>query len=190
VSEASRSDSSRIPPLVRRAVLGSAAGLFAGIPQVLAAQAVGGLAGDRSQADVGPRFVQRAAWLFRRSPSRPQRWSLATLFHFGYAAGWGAAYGPVVGAAGAERVPPLLAGGLLGTFIYGVAFSRFGAGTRTFTERHPDRRNEREWAVLLTSAFSYALVLAYSYRWLDGQEWQGGAGAPMTRSSSGPGRTG
>jgi hypothetical protein len=170
VSKEGRGDTSNVPPVIRRAALGVAAGLFAGIPQVLAAQAAGGLVGDRSQADVGPRFVQRTARLFRRSPSGPQRWSLAALFHFGYAAGWGAAYGAVVGAAGTARVPPPLAGGLLGSLIYGVAFSRLGAGTLTFTERHPDRRGEREWAVLLISAFSYALTLAYNYRWLDGRQ--------------------
>ena len=167
MSDAGWGDRPGIPPYLRRVALGIVAGLFAGIPQVLAAQAVGALVGKRSEADVGPRFVQRTARLFRRAPSRPERWSLAGLFHFVYAAGWGTAYGTLVGAAGADRVPPPLAGGLLGALIYGVAFSRVGAGTLTHTERHPDRRSEQDWMVLLTSAFSFALTLAYSYRWLD-----------------------
>ena len=170
MSEESRSDTSRIPPVVRRAALGIVAGLFAGIPQVLAAQVVGGLVGDRREADVGPRFVQRVARLLRRSPSRPQRWSIAGLFHFVYAAWWGVAYGTIVGAAGTDRVPPPLAGGLLGAVIYGAAFSRLGAATLTGTERHPDRRNEQEWVVELTSAFSFAFTLAYTYRLLGGRK--------------------
>lgn len=169
MSAASRPDKPWFLPLVRHAALGIAVGLLAGIPQVLAAQAAGGLVRDRSQADIGPRFVQRVARLFLHSPSRGERWSIAALFHFGYAAGWGAAYGAVVGTVGVARVSPLLAGGLLSALIYGVAFSRLGAATLTHTERPPDRRSEREWFVLLTSAFSYALILAYGYRWLDGK---------------------
>lgn len=163
-------DAAGTTELLRRAALGMVAGLFAGIPQVLAAQAVGWLVGDRSEADVGPRFVQRTARLFRRSPSRPQRWSLAALFHFLYAAGWGGLYGLVVGAAVPDRVPPPLAGGLLGALIYSAAFSRLGAATLTGTERHPDRRGEREWLVQLTSAFGYAFTLAYTYRWFSGRK--------------------
>jgi hypothetical protein len=155
--------------LVRRVALGVVAGWLAGIPQVGAAQVVGGLVGKRRQADVGPRFVQRAARLLGKSPSRPSRWSLATLFHFLYAAGWGALYATTVGAVGTRRVPPLLGAGLLGALIYGAAFSRVGAGTATRTERHPDRRPPHEWAVEGTSAFSFALVLAYLWRWLDGR---------------------
>ena len=153
--------------LARRVALGVATGLFAGIPQVLAAQTVGALVGRRDRADIGPRFVQRVAERTGHSPSRPARWSLAALFHFGYAAGWGAAYAAAVEVAGIRRGPPLLTGGLLGGLIYAVAFSRLGAATKSHTERHPDRRSGHEWAVQFTSAFSFALTLAYCYRWLD-----------------------
>jgi hypothetical protein len=155
--------------LVRRAALGMGAGCLAGIPQVLAAQAVGTLVGRRSQADVGPRFVQRVARLAGKSPSRPSRWSLATLFHFAYAAWWGGFYATVLSVVGSRRVPPPLGGGLLGALINAAAFSRVGAATVTRAERHPDRRRGYEWAVQGTSAFSFALTLAYLYRWLDGR---------------------
>jgi hypothetical protein len=149
----------------RRVALGGAAGFFAGMPQVLAAQVVGKLAGSRRQADIGPRFVQRASEKAGEPLSRPARWSLAGLFHFAYSAGWGAAYAAAIEATGMHRVPPALTGGLLGALIYALAFSRLGVATLTGTERHPDRRGERDWAVHLTSAFSFALILAYSYRW-------------------------
>jgi hypothetical protein len=156
--------------LMRRVAAGVASGLFAGVPQVLAAQFVGGLVGKRKQADVGPRFVQRLGKKLGKSPSRSERWSLAALFHFGYAAGWGAAYATVCEATGARRLPPLLTGGMLGALIYAIAFSRLGGGTLTGAERHPDRRSDRDWAVQLTSAFSFALILAYTYRWWRGSD--------------------
>lgn len=150
--------------LARRAAAGVALGLCAGVPQVLAAQVVGALTGSRDRADIGPRFVRRVGEQAGQQPSRAARWSLAALFHFGYAAGWGAAYALAVEAPGARRLPPPLTGGVLGALIYAVAFSRLGAATRTDTERHPDRRPGREWAIQLTSAFSFALILAFGYR--------------------------
>lgn len=155
--------------LARRVAAGVAFGLVAGVPQVLAAQIVGGLVGKRRQADVGPRFVQRVEKKLGRSPSRSERWSLATVFHFGYAAAWGAFYAVTVEATGARRVPPILPGGLLGALIYTLAFSRLGAGTQAGSERHPNRRGKHDWAVQLTSAFSFALTLAYTYRWWRGR---------------------
>lgn len=152
----------------RRAVVGAAVGCWAGVPQVLAAQAVGAIVGNRDQADIGPRFVQRIAQKFGGSLSGPARWSLAALFHFAYAAGWGAAYAPTVGAIGLRRVPPPVGGGLLAGLIYVAAFSRVGAGTVTRSERPPERRRPYEWAIQLTAALTFALTLASSYRWLSG----------------------
>jgi hypothetical protein len=157
-------------PLARRVAIGIAAGLFAGVPQVLAAQFVGGLVGDREKADVGPRFIQRVGKKLGKAPSRPERWSLAAVFHFGYSAGWGAVYSAAIEATGARRVQPVVTGGLLGALIYALAFSRLGAGTLVGAERHPKRRGERDWAVQLTSAFSFALTLAHTYRWWRGRD--------------------
>ncbi len=165
MSDEKRDGESQAWTFARRVALGAAAGIFAGVPQVLAAQLVGGLVGSRGKADIGPRFVQRASEKAGESLSRPARWSLAGLFHFAYSAGWGAAYAAAIESTGAHRVPPLLTGGPLGALIYALAFSRLGAATLTGTERHPDRRGERDWAVELTSAFSFALILAYCYRW-------------------------
>lgn len=156
--------------LARRLAIGVAAGLFAGVPQVLAAQVVGGMVGKRKEADVGPRFVQRVGQKLGKRPSRPERWWLAGAFHFSYSAGWGIAYSTACEVAGARRMSPALSGGLLGAVIYSVAFSRLGAGTLVGAERHPDRREERDWAVQLTSAFSFALILAYTYRWWRGRD--------------------
>jgi hypothetical protein len=165
MSKSARDSSTKTRTPARRVALGMAVGCFAGVPQVLLAQLNGALAGSRRQADVGPRLVQRLGRLAGRSPSRPERWSLAALFHFAYAAGWGAAYAAAIEVVGVRRVPPALAGGALGALIYAIAFSRLGVGTLTGAERHPDRRGERDWIVQLTSAFSFALILAYAYRW-------------------------
>jgi hypothetical protein len=151
--------------LPRHVALGIAAGCFAGVPQVLAAQLVGKLVGSRGRADVGPRLVHRASQWAGRPLSRPAHWSLAGVLHFAYAAGWGAAYAATIETAGAHRVPSVITGGTLGALIYAIAFSRLGLTTLTGAERHPDRRGEHEWAVQLTSAFSFALVLTYTYRW-------------------------
>src|SRR4051795_8300013 len=73
---------------------GIVAGLIAGIPQVLVTQietAAFGL--PREQADIGPRFVRRLAErIVGEAMAEPMHWLLATLFHFGYAAQWGALY--------------------------------------------------------------------------------------------------
>jgi len=69
---------------------GAAAGLAAGVPQVILAQAearVLDLPGDR--ADIGPRFVRRVAERFDAEVGPALRWVVAGGFHFGYAAWWG-----------------------------------------------------------------------------------------------------
>src|SRR5437588_115933 len=72
---------------------GVTAGWIAGIPQVLVAQAGGRLLGIRERADIGPRFVRRAAEYAGRPLSTPMHWLLAGVFHFEYAALWGAGCG-------------------------------------------------------------------------------------------------
>jgi hypothetical protein len=149
--------------------MGMLVGCFAGIPQVIAAQVVGALLGRRERADIAPRLMQNTAKQFGESLSRPLRWLLATIFHFGYGAGWGAVYAATHEAQAMQRVPAWLSGGVLGLLIYAVAFSRVGAGTLVGAERHPDRRENRELAVQWTSALSFALTLAYAYRSLRGR---------------------
>jgi hypothetical protein len=145
---------------------GVTAGCWAGIPQVLIAQLVGTALGIRGRADIGPRFVARAAQHSGSSLSRPMHWLLAAVFHFEYAGGWGAAYALMVERLGTQRVPPLLSGGLLAALIYTAAFSRIGAATQTGAERAPEQRQGEERFVHWSAALTFGLTIAYTYRWL------------------------
>ena len=74
-------------------IKGALAGLVAGVPQVLLTQAEARLLGlPGRQADIGPRFVHRVGERLDTPPKHNERWLLAGLFHFGYAAGWGVLY--------------------------------------------------------------------------------------------------
>ena len=145
---------------------GVIAGLLAGIPQVVLAQAAGFAMGRRDQADIGPRFIEHAEQHTARSLSVPMRWALAAVFHFEYAAGWGVAYALIVEAAGWRRVPPWLGGGLLTAVVYTAAFSAVGGATQTGTERPPERRDWRDTVVHCTAAGGFAFSTAYLYHWL------------------------
>jgi hypothetical protein len=146
-------------------VRGVAAGLIAGVPQVVLTQIETGLFGlRREQADIGPRFVRRVTQRFvRTSPASPAEWLLATLFHFGYAAQWGALYAL---AQEWRPTPPLVGGPMLAGLIYTLAFSPWGAATQTGTERPPERRPTRETLMHWTAALSFSLTTAYVYDWL------------------------
>jgi hypothetical protein len=145
---------------------GVAAGWAAGVPQVLLAQLEGLLLGRRERADIGPRFIARAAEHEGRPLPPGVQWLLAAVFHFEYAAAWGALYALLVEPLGVRRVPPLLGAGALGAVIYTAAFSPLGAATRTGSERPPTRRRPYEWLLHATAAFSFGLTTAYAYRWL------------------------
>jgi hypothetical protein len=143
---------------------GVVAGLLAGIPQVLIVQAVErplGLPPDK--ADIGPRFVQRVAERLGEPLAPAQKWGLAALFHFGYAAGWGALYAVVDRLL---RPPGWLAGPALGAVIYAAAFSRWGAGTQSGAEPQPSRRDWHEDLLDWTAALSFSLSTALAYAWL------------------------
>jgi hypothetical protein len=144
---------------------GVAAGLVAGIPQVVVTQVETGLLGlPREQADIGPRFVRRVTQhLAGTTPSSPTEWFFATLFHFGYAAQWGALYALFQEW---RPTPPLVGGSMLAGLIYTLAFSHLGAATQTGTERHPARRRLRESLLHWTAALSFSLTTAYVYEWL------------------------
>ena len=144
---------------------GLAAGLIAGIPQVVLTQIEGRFFDvPRERADIGPRFVRRLAQRFTgTTPSSPTEWLLATLFHFGYAAQWGALYALVQEW---RPTPPLVGGSMLAGLIYTLAFSPWGAATQTGTERHPARRDIRETIMHVTAALSFSLTTAYVYEWL------------------------
>jgi len=161
-----RDDTARTWTLARGVTVGTAVGFLAGVPQVMAAQVVAMVLGRRERADIAPRFVQHAAEHLGQSLSRPARWTLAIVFHFAYAAWWGAAHAAAIEALGPRRAPPAVSGGLLGAVIYTLAFSRIGMGTATGAERHPERRGWRDWVVQATSVLSFSLIVAYGYRGL------------------------
>jgi hypothetical protein len=144
---------------------GVAAGLIAGVPQVVLTQIETGLFGlPREQADIGPRFVRRVTQrIAGTSPSPPLEWLLATLFHFGYAAQWGALYALIQEW---RPTPPLVGGPMLAALIYALAFSPWGAATQTGTERPSERRPTRETLMHWTAALSFSLTTAYIYDWL------------------------
>jgi hypothetical protein len=140
---------------------GAAAGVVAGIPQVLLTQAEARLLGmPGSRADIGPRFVQRVAEGLDTQPRRPERWLIAAVFHFGYAAGWGMVYALLQRWRPAQ---PHVGGPLLAALIYALAFSPWGAATQTGTERPAESRATRETALHWTAALSFGLTLAYLY---------------------------
>lgn len=145
---------------------GVTAGWLAGIPQVLVAQVVAHLLGIRPKADVGPRFIRRAAEHTGRPLSRPMHWLISGVFHFEYAAWWGTLYAALVEPLGAQRVPPLLSGAVLGGVVYSAAFSPLGGATRTGAEPPPEQRSPAETVVHCAAAWSFALTTAGVYRWL------------------------
>lgn len=148
---------------------GVVAGLIAGVPQVVLTQIEAGLFGmPREQADIGPRFVRRAAWhLVGAAPSPSTEWLLATLFHFGYAAQWGVLYGLTQTR---WPTPPLVGGPMLASMIYALAFSPWGAATQTGTERPAEHRPTRETLLHWTAALSFSLTAAYLHDWLGGRK--------------------
>ncbi len=158
------------PSAIAKATLtitrGVTAGWIAGVPQVVVTQIVGVLAGTRERADIGPRFVQRAAAYAGRPASGTLQWLIAGVFHFEYAAAWGALYALAIEAAGVRRVSPSLSGGVLGAIVYAAAFSPVGGATVTGAERPPERRSRVETMLHLAAACSFALTTTYAYRWL------------------------
>ena len=144
---------------------GVLAGLIAGIPQVLLTQLQAQLLGlPRRQADIGPRFVHRVSRYVDAQPPTLGRWLLATLFHFGYAAGWGGLYAMVQRWRPAQ---PHVGGPLLAALIYAVAFSPWGAATHTRTEQPVETRPTRETVLHWTAALSFSLTLAYLFARLE-----------------------
>ncbi|MCA1644154.1 MAG: hypothetical protein LC797_01380 [Chloroflexi bacterium] len=145
-------------------IIGAAAGLAAGVPQVLLTQAEARVLGLPSkQADIGPRFVQRIAERLDTTPRKSERWLIAAAFHFGYAGAWGLLYALL------QRwrpTQPHVGGPLLAALIYTLAFSPWGAATQTRTERPVETRPTRETLLHWTAALSFSLTLAYLYEHL------------------------
>jgi hypothetical protein len=164
--------------MLRPYVTGVAAGLVAGIPQVLLTQLEAWLLPmPRSHADIGPRFVARLGRKADLPLEEEHHWLLAGLFHFGYAAGWGLLYAML------QRwrpTQPHVGGPLLAALIYALAFSPWGAATQTGTERPVESRPTRHTLLHWTAALSFSLTLAYLYARL--QPMQPRVPAPIAQS--------
>jgi hypothetical protein len=149
------------PSYPTAAGVGAAAGLVGSVVQVLVGLLLDKAVLPRGQDNnIAPRFVTR---LFQSQgePANPARdWALGTAFHLGYGVGWGAAYGLARRRTG---LPPSLLGVLTGLLIYLLAFSGFGAGTKTRTEPPPHRRGWRKQASLVAVAWTFALTTAAVY---------------------------
>src|SRR5262249_29053777 len=109
------------------------------------------------------RFVQRLAQHAGSSLSPPLQWLLGAVFHFAYAAQWGAVYSLIHES---RPMPALVGGPLLAAIIYGMAFSPWGAAPQTRPHRPPERRRTRETLLHWTAALSFSLTAAFTYRWL------------------------
>lgn len=164
-------------------ISGLAAGLIAGIPQVLVTQAEARLLGlHPSQADIGPRFVQAVEKRMDTRLPPAERWLAAGAFHFSYAAGWGILYALLQRWRPAQ---PHVGGPLLAALIYTLAFSPWGAGTQTGTERPVDSRPTEETLLHWTAALSFSLTLAYLYGRLE--NWPRTSVDKPARADDGPG---
>lgn len=143
---------------------GSAAGLGASVIQVMIGKAEEILLLPPGEdSNIAPRLMARLAEDVGEDLSDEEKWALGTAFHLGYAVFWGAAY-----AAARERYPvsPLVGGGLLGSLIYGITFTRWGGAVQTDTERPPEERSDEMTVVAASVALSFGITTAYFYEWL------------------------
>jgi len=109
--------------------------------------------------NIAPRFIRRIFQKKGESPNLARDWTLGTLFHVGYGVAWGSAFGLVR----RSGIPSPFIGGAMGLLIYLLAFSRIGAGTKTGTEVHPERRDWRKQLSLLTVGWTYSMSTALIY---------------------------
>lgn len=151
----------RVGSYSRAAARGAVAGILGSM-----VQAGVGLALDklllppRQHNNIAPRLIKRLAqWTGR--PGNPARdWTLGTMFHLGYGAGWGLLLALARSLTGAR---PLPIGGIGGALVYLAAFSPVGFGSLTLTEPPPRARGWRKQLSLVTVSGTVALATA----WLD-----------------------
>jgi hypothetical protein len=145
-------------------IRGAVAGMAASVVQagVGASESIAFLP-DGENANLAPRLMARVAGRLGGDLDGVERWTLGTLYHLGYGAGWGVLY-----AAARERtgVPPLLGGALLGGLIYTITFPRWGGGVQLDAERPPGVRSRRMEVVLASVTLSFGLTSAFVYEGL------------------------
>lgn len=140
---------------------GVEAAILASVPQVLLPKLEERLfLSEQESADLGPRIIERLARRFENPLPEDIKWLGASVFHFGYAALWGALY-----AVAYERrpVPPWLGGLGLGGLIYLITFPRWGAAVVTGIEKPPRERTWRMEAVLLTAPLVFGIGTGLLY---------------------------
>ncbi len=108
--------------------------------------------------NIAPRLIKRLAQWTGRRGNAPRDWSLGTLFHLGYGAGWGALLGLTRHVAG---VGPMPLGSIGGALVYLSAFSPKGVGTLTLTEPPPRARGWRKQVSLVAVSSAFALSTAF-----------------------------
>jgi hypothetical protein len=111
----------------------------------------------RHPNNIAPRLIKRLAQWTGRRGSAPRDWTLGTLFHLGYGAGWGVLLGLLGRLTG---VSPLPLGGIGGALVYLAAFSSRGVGTLTGTEPPPRLRDWRKQVSLVAVSSTFALATA------------------------------
>jgi len=115
---------------------------------------------DGENPNFAPRMMARVAERLGTSLSTTERWTLGTVYHHAYGAGWGVLYAV---ARERYRVDPVVGGLLLGGTIYGITFPRWGGAVQIDAERPPGVRTRRMEVVLASVTLSFGLATAYMY---------------------------
>jgi hypothetical protein len=146
---------------IRAGAIGAGAGVVASV-----VQAAIGVALDKlllppgHDNNIAPRLINRTARQLGHRSNPVVDWLLGTGFHLGYGMGWGGVFGVLRHWSGLPS--PALAAALA-CIMYLVAFSPFGAGTQTGTEREPRKRPWQKQVSLLSVPLAYTLPLAALY---------------------------
>ena len=152
--------------LAARLIRGALAGLAASTVQVMVGKAEEILLPLRrdEDADIAPRMVGKVAENVGVGTTKATRWTLGTLFHFGYGMLWGMGYAAVVEKIEEKQpVHPLVGGTLLGSIIYGITFPNWGGAVKTRTERPTHMRSRGMQVVTWSVAFTYGICTGLFY---------------------------
>lgn len=149
-----------------RLLRGAVAGLAASTVQVIIGKLEEKLLPlpPHEDADIAPRLVGKVAENAGIETTKATRWTLGTLFHFGYGALWGMGYAATVEKISEKRpVDPLLGGTLLGTLIYVITFPNWGGAVKTRTERPPEQRSPGFHLITWSVALTYGIATGLFY---------------------------
>lgn len=152
--------------LAARLIRGALAGLAASTVQVMVGKAEEILLPLRRDEDahIAPRLVGKVAENVGVETTKATRWTLGTLFHFGYGMLWGAGYAAAVEKIEAKQpVHPLAGGTLLGLIIYGITFPNWGGAVKTRTERPTHQRSLGMQMITWSVALTYGVCTGLFY---------------------------